>query len=237
MWDNTTLADLKELDPSGSGRLQFSFASLPANITNNSTFRRQSMTINLAVHAKRLDEHNVPQEIVSNVTRTVQVQSALSLKTRLVRTIGPFENTGPMPTQPDIPSTYTVLVSVGNSFNAVKNVVYTTTLPSYVQWLGKTYPDGGAVSYNADTRQITWTVGDVSPGVGFSSSAKEFAYQVSFLPSIGQRTTTPVIINVERVAGKDDFTGTIVSATTPPLDVKIESDPAFKYGDDKVGGK
>jgi hypothetical protein len=237
VWDKTSIPDLREIDPKGTGRVQFNFAALVPSLVTNSTFRRQELKVELSVHAKRLSEENVPEEISSNLTRTVKIASDLVLKNRLVRTIGPFENTGPMPTMPEQASTYTVLVSVNNSYNNVKDVVYKATLPRYVEWLGKVYPPNAKVQYSPDKREVTWTVGDVAPGVGYNSSAKEFAYQVSFLPSLSQRGESPEIIGPSSLMGKDDFTGGIDQVLASPLDIKIESDPAYKYGDEKVGGR
>lgn len=236
IWDNSTLDNLKEIKSGDIGRLQFSFASLPPSVENNTNYRRESLKVELSIRAKRLNEDKVPEEVVSNVTRTVKISSDISVKTRLVRSIGPFVNTGPIPTQPEQQSTYTVLVSLKNSYNSVKDVVYTATLPQYVEWMGQTYPENSPVTYNADKRQITWQVGDMQPGIGYSSSAKDFAYQVSFLPSIGQLSSTPTIVSSQRVAGKDNFTGRIIETLSDPLDIKIETDPAYKFGDDKVGG-
>lgn len=195
------------------------------------------MKVELTIRAKRLNEDKVPEEVISTVSRTIKIASDLALTTRLVRNVGPFVNIGPMPPMPEQPSTYTVLVSLKNSYNNVKDVVYTATLPQYVEWLGQTYPTNSPVTYNADKRQITWQVGDMQPGIGYSSSAKDFAFQVSFLPSIGQLGTTPPIVLNQRIAGKDNFTGKITETKTDPLDIKIETDPKFKYGDDKVGGE
>jgi hypothetical protein len=231
------LEALKELKAGDVGRLQFSFAALKPNVENNSTFRRESMKVELTIRAKRLNEDKVPEEVVSTVSRTIKIASDLALTTRLVRNIGPFVNTGPMPPMPEQPSTYTVLVSLKNSYNNVKDVVYTATLPQYVEWLGQTYPTNSPVTYNADKRQITWQVGDMQPGIGYSSSAKDFAFQVSFLPSLGQLGSTPPIVLNQRIAGKDNFTGKITETKADPLDIKIETDPKFKYGDDKVGGE
>jgi hypothetical protein len=237
VWDKSSLSDLKEIDPRGSGRVQFNFAALPPSLVTNSTFRRQDLKVALSIHAKRLSEGSVPEEISSNLTRTIKIASDLVLKNKLVRTVGPFENTGPMPTMPEQASTYTVLVTVNNSYNNVKDVVYKATLPRYVEWLGKVYPPNARVQYSPDRREITWTVGDVAPGVGYNSSAKEFAYQVSFLPSISQKGESPEIIGASSLMGKDDFTGGIDQVIASPLDIKIESDPAYKYGDEKVGGQ
>lgn len=237
IWDNSTLEGLKELKAGDIGRLQFSFAALQPSVERNSTFRRESIKVELSIRAKRLNEDKVPEEIVSNVVRTVKIASDIALTTRLVRNVGPFVNTGPIPPMPEQPSTYTVLVSLKNSYNSVKDVVYTATLPQYVEWIGQVYPSNSSVTYNADKHQISWQIGDMQPGVGYSSSAKDFAFQVSFLPSIGQLATTPPIVTNQRIVGKDNFTGQITETKATLLDIKIETDPKFQYGDDKVGGE
>lgn len=237
VWDRTLRNDLKTVTAGENGHAQFSFAAVEPTQKSNSEFRRQSMNLELTIRAKRFDEDNVPQELTSTVTRTIKVSSDLDINSRLVRTIGPFENSGPVPPMPEQKSTYTVLISLANSYNNVKDVVYKATLPQYVEWLSATYPNNAGVKYNADTRELTWSVGDIAAGTGYSSSPKEFAFQVSFLPSVGQIGKTPSIITNQRIAGKDTFTGGIVEDTPNDLDIKISTDGSYKFGDEKVGGK
>lgn len=236
LWDRSTLSGLKEIGPGESGRIQFALASLPASTQNNTTFRRSEISIDLTIKAKRLNENRVPEGISSNVSRRVKIQSGLGLDTRLVRTTGPFTNTGPIPPVVDQNSTYTVLVSVTNSFNTVKDTVFTTTLPSYVKWAGVTDPKSG-VTYNADRREVTWALGEIAAGTGFNSSPKQFAFQVTLQPSISQLGQAPIVINSQRLAGKDNFTETIVENIQPSLDTQIASDPDYEYGQDKVVNK
>lgn len=237
IWDRTSLTELKKIPAGENGRAQFSFAPIEPTQKVNSEFRRQSLNLELTIRAKRFDEDNVPQELTSSVVRTIKVSSDLDMITRLVRTIGPFENSGPIPPMPEQKTTYTVLLSLANSYNNVKDVVYSATLPQYVEWLNVTYPNNAGVKYNADTREITWTVGDIAAGTGYSSSAKEFAFQVSVLPSVGQVGKTPSVVIKQRIAGKDTFTGGIIEDTPADLDIKINTDGSYRFGDEKVGGK
>jgi hypothetical protein len=235
-WDRSTVDEMAELPPGVSGLLQFSFASLPPTIRNNSTFRRQTLTLDISVKAKRLSESQVPEEIKSTTSRTVRIASGLNLSSKILHTIGPFENTGPIPPVAEVKTTYTVMNSVSNSFNNVRNVTYVATLPSYVTWLGKVYPESAAanIKYNADKREITWSLGDIAPGTGFNSSAKEFAFQLELLPSVSQVGGAPVLVNSQRIAGTDVFTETIVESISPALDTRMEGDPGFLFGFEKV---
>ncbi len=235
-WDKGTVEEMAELPPNVSGVLQFSFASLPPTIRNNAALRRQALTLDISVRAKRLSESQVPQEIKSTTSRTIKIASGLSLSAKNVHTIGPFENSGPIPPEAEQKTTYTIMNSVGNSFNNVRNVTYTATLPSYVKWLGKIYPESAAanVTYSPDKREITWSLGDIAPGTGYNSSAKEFAFQIELLPSISQVGGAPVLVNQQRIAGTDVFTETVVESISQPLDTRMESDPSFRFGSEKV---
>ncbi len=234
LWDKSTLEDLAQIGPGQVGRVQFAFASLPPTEKNNAEFRRPSINVELTIRGKRLNEDNVPEEIKSTVSREVKVASGLAFNSILVRSVGPFENTGPFPPKAELESTYTVMVTVGNSFNTVKGVTYTTTLPSYVRWINKVYPENSAFTYNADKRELTFTLGDIGPGVGYTSAAKEFSYQVVLTPSVSQIGTSPTVINNQRLAGKDAFSDVIVETMLGPRDIKIEEDPNYIYGQDKV---
>lgn len=235
-WDRNLIPELAEIEPGVSGSFQFELASLPPTKANNSELRRQSIGLELNIRAKRLSEDRVPEEIRSNTTRIIKIASGLELNSRLVRNVGPFENTGPIPPVAEEETTYTVLNSVTNSFNSVGAVTYKAKLPPYVNWLGKVYPESSAsnVKYNSDTREITWNLGDMSPGVGFNSSAREFSYQVSFSPSVSQVGNEPEVIQSQSIAGKDSFTDSVVEATSPNLTTNIFTDPKYEYGWEKV---
>lgn len=235
-WDRNLVPALAEIQPGVSGNFQFSLASLPPTPQNNSNLRRQTITLELNIRAKRLSENRVPEEIKSNTTRTIKIASGLNLSSKLVRNVGPFENTGPIPPVAEETSTYTVMNSVTNSFNSVGNLVYTAKIPSYVTWLGKVYPESAAsnVKYNADTREITWNLGDIAPGVGFNTSAREFSYQVSITPSVSQVSTEPIVIQAGRIAGTDTFVEGVVENTVSALTTNIFTDPKFQYGNEKV---
>ncbi len=236
VWDKSTLAGLAQLDAGEVGRVLFNFSSLKPTTDVSSTYRKQTMKVELSVRAKRLNEDNVPDEIASGVTKLIRISTNLSLKPTLVRSIGPFENTGAVPPVAEKPTTYTMLVSVKNSFNNIKDAVYTATLPQYVEWMGLTYPNTNGVTYSKEKRQLTWQLGDVLPGVGYSSSAKEFAFKVSFMPSLGQIGSAPDIVVDQKIVGKDTFTGNIIETRAVNATTKTEDDPAYKFDQDKVVG-
>jgi hypothetical protein len=235
IWDRNTMSEFREINPGQTGRLQFSFS--PVRLTNQNavSFRDEDIRLSLFVRAKRLNEDNVPVDISSDMNRTVKIATNLTLDPRLVYSVGPFQNTGPIPPAPEQETTYTVIVNAKSSYNTLKDVVYTANLPQYVKWTGKVFPEGSIARYNPDTRQITWNVGEVTAGTGYVSDPKQFMFQVALLPSVTQFDTTPVVLTSQKLTGVDTFTNTVVESDTLILDTKTETDPQYRFGDEKVG--
>ena len=237
VWDKTTVESLKELEAGESGRVIFSFSSLPPSKDNVGTTKNPVISIDLTVRGTRLNENAVPENIQAVVTKTAQVKSEMVLTTKLLRTIGPFENRGPFPTKAENGSTFTVNVQVANSFNTIKNAIYKTTLPNYVEWTSQTSPSSAQVSYDPLTRTVSWKIGDIPSGTGYSTPLKEVFYQVGFKPSISQIGSTPVVVNEQMVTGSDGLTGGASKAAYGALNIKIEQDPAYVFGQDHVLGE
>lgn len=237
IWDKSTIKDLAEVKSGGSGRVVFSFSSLAPSKDNVGTVKNPAIGINLTIHATRLNENHVADNIQSLTTKTVKIQSELDLTTNLVKNIGPFANTGPFPTVAEKTTTFTAYVKVSNTFNTVKDAVYKTTLPNYVEWTGKVSPESAQVSYDPLTRQVTWKVGDLVSGTGYSSPAKDMAYQVSFTPSLSQVGQSPIITKEQSVSGTDSFTGEKIEGSDVPLTIKIDTDPNYQFGQDRVLGE
>ncbi len=234
VWDKSNLKDLEEVKAGGTGRVVFSFASIAASKDNVGTVKSPAINVDLTIHATRLNENDVQDNIQSVVSKSVQVKTELALKTNLMKNLGPFSNTGPFPTIAEKVTTFTANVKVSNSFNTVKNAVYTTTLPNYVDWTGQVSPQTSQVSYDPLSRIVTWNVGDVVSGTGYSSPAKEMYYQIAFKPGLSQVGATPIVTKEQSVAGIDSFTGDPIEGSDVPLDIKIDSDPQYEFGQDHV---
>lgn len=234
LWDESTLSDLKEILPGESGTVQFTLSTLAPTTQVNTNFRQPSVALALDIKGSRVNESNVPETITSTVSRQIQVSSGLTMNTSIVRSVGPFVNTGPIPPKANQPSTYTVLVTAYNSFNTVNSAVFSTTLPTYVTWLGTISPADPGVTYNPTTREITWPLGDIPAGTGYGSTPRQFAFQVSLLPSISQVGSAPTLVNSQKIAGNDNYTKTVVQNIQSPLSTAFSSDPSFKDGNDRV---
>ncbi|MEK7390559.1 MAG: hypothetical protein AAB635_00270 [Patescibacteria group bacterium] len=232
-WDKNSMPILRSIEPSESGSVSFSFSALPASPQLLAQGRNMDIVLGAKVTGVRV-QSGAPQEIKSEVSGLAKIGTNLTINARTLYSIGPFANTGPVPPRAERETTYTVVLNVSNSFNDVADVVLATQLPPYVRWLGKINPSTEQVSYDESTRTVFWSIPDLRAGVGYTSSSKEAAFQISFLPSLSQVGTTPELTGSLSAIGTDRFTGSPIESEKSALTTRLNNDPEFRSGDDRV---
>lgn len=234
IFDKTNNQSLASMAPGESGNLSFSFGSLSLYSGDSSFMIEPSISMDIVANGKRLEGGNVPQEVLYSATRTVKIATDARLSSRALHWSGPFQNSGPMPPKAESETTYTVIWTITNTSNKIKNAKVAATLPLYVKWLSQMNPEVENISYNSVGSEVVWDAGDIEAGAGIDSPPREIAFQISFLPSLSQEGQSPVILNESTLSGKDIFTSTFVGETRPYLTTTLKSDPDFKYTEDKV---
>jgi hypothetical protein len=142
---------------------------------------------------------------------------------------GPIKNTGPIPPRVGQSTSYTVLWSIVNTSNNLENVVVTSRIPSYVTWENAIDPQAEDITYDPNRGTITWNVGQVTAGTGIISPLKQVAFQISFVPSLGQAGKSPDLFD-STLTGTDDFTNVTIERNTPKLTTAAPTDPAVPKG-------
>lgn len=203
LWSKSTDPRLADVAPGDSETLPFSFMTLPLS---SGTFRNPQIKLSVNVEGLRQSETNVPVTVRSSASTDLFVASDLALISSLSHAGG----TGPIPPKSDTETTYTVSWTVSNSVNALANVSASAVLPSYVRFINSSASSG--VSYNASSRVVTWTVGDVA-----AAQAKTASFQIGFTPSLSQVGNLPVLVSDQRVYGYDRFVRGGVEGTSPQL--------------------
>lgn len=229
--DNPALASIA---PGESGNLSFSFGSLSSYSNDGKPIKEASISLNITANGKRLQGGNVPQEVLYSSTKIVKISTDINLSSRIIYWSGPFQNTGPIPPKAEKETTYTIVWTVTNTSNKVKNAEVKATLPIYVKWLSRVSPESEDISFNSSGAEVVWNVGDIEAGAGISSPAKEVSFQVSFLPSVSHVGSAPIILNESAFIGTDDFTSATVSDIHSTLSTNLKTDSDFKNLDDQV---
>ncbi len=104
--------------------------------------------------------------------------------------------------------------------NDLSNVTLSTTLPSQVEWTGySAVTEGGAMTYDAATRTVTWHTSTIPS----FSHAQGASFEVRIFPNSDQAGKAINITNDLHFSGRDSFTGAVISRTlgalrTPPIE-------------------
>ena len=233
VWNLVNLSGVQELNPGEGGQVTFRFSSLPNLSPSEGT---HDITLNFSLTGVPVGA--VGQKPVTvRETRMVKIASQVSFSSKMLRSSGPFVNFGPIPPKAEEETTYTAVFSVGNTQNDMTEAKVTARLGPGVSWLGASSVSNEDISYDSSSGIITWNLGTLSSGSGFSSAARELAFQVSLTPSVSQIGTVPVLINSIVFSGLDTLTGNVTTVSNAPLTTRLSSDPAFIQGDDIVTKK
>ena len=220
LFDSTTSAGLKTLEPGDSGNGSFIFSTKTGSAMN--ALRNPSIQMSVSISGRRVGQGNVPESVTSTVNRTIKIETDLSVSARSVRTEGPFENSGPWPPTPDKETTYTILLDAKNTVNTVANATVKMTLPSYVRFTGLANP-ASAVKFNESTRELTWALDSMAPG-----ASKSVAFQVALLPSVSQKGTSPLLTSEIVITGHDRFVDKETTGKAQAVSTETNTDPDYQ---------
>lgn len=230
IWNTQTTPELRSIAPGETGNVTFSFTPRSKGSATNPT-----MSINVDVKARRIAEQNVPESLTSSAVRTVRIASSAGLSAQIVRSTGPFENTGPIPPRAEQQTTYTVVWTIANTSSAISNAEVKAVLPPYVKWVSKVSPTGEDIMYNQKNGEVTWKAGDIPAYTGFGNVRREVAFQISFEPSVNQVGRSLVdLVGETSFSAVDIFTGAKLESTRRELTTRFSNDPQFKGGDEII---
>ncbi|MEK7641928.1 MAG: hypothetical protein AAB365_02955 [Patescibacteria group bacterium] len=228
-WNRQTNSDFGTVGAGESGSISFTLSPKDTGTALNPLIN-PTVVVAVSAAGSRAQGSSVPEKLSSSITRTTRVSSNVALTGRILRSIGPFTNTGPIPPKVEQATTYTVLWTVDNTSSAVGNARVTASLPAYVKWLGAINPSGESVTYDENTGLITWDIGNVSTYTEGSSRRREVYFQVSFQPSVNQADQSPTILNQATLTATDNFTGAQLQSKQDYLSTRFSTDPNYREG-------
>lgn len=233
IWNQQTNPELASVAPGSSGTVSFSI--IPRDLgTPDQPIVNPNIVISASVSGDRTQESNVSGNLSAAVTRNIDISSNVALTGRIIRSTGPFSNTGPIPPVADTPTTYTVDWTVDNTSSSVTNAQVVATLPPYVKWLGQTAPSTEDISYDQNTGTVTWNIGNVSTYTLGSNRRREADFQISLQPSVDQIGQSPTLVSQAKLTATDSYTNATLESDQDPLTTRFSTDPAYKEGDEIV---
>lgn len=234
--DNTILFDknntqgFTSFEPGDQGSVSFEFA--PTQTAQSGA--GHDIKISITVSGDQVFDNGKSEFISTTVNRNVKLATQANLRALVVRSIGAFENSGAVPPKVDKPTTYTIEWFATNSRNTIQKAKITATLPQYVVWAGLTSPGTELVSYDENSRVVTWNIGDLQAGTGYANAPRSTQFQVSFTPSISQLGSIPTLLSVSNLTGIDASTSRSIGLSVSELTTKYSTDPQYRLGDEMV---
>lgn len=229
IWNQKTTPELASVGAGQTGTVSFDLVPVDKSTVANPVVN-PTVVVTAGVSGDRTQESNVPESLSAATTRTTRVSSNVTLTGRIVRTTGPFVNTGPIPPKVEQPTSYTVVWTVDNTTSAVGNAQVTATLPPYVKWLKAVSPSSESVVYDEASGLVTWNIGNISTYTLNSSRRREVNFQISFQPSVTQMDQSPNLVNQAILTAVDNFTGAKLQSQQEYLTTRFSTDPTYQEG-------
>jgi len=136
-----------------------------------------------------------------------------------------FGNSGPLPPKVGESTTYTVIWQAKNYYNDVKNVKIKATLSPGVKLTGRISPENSRLTFDSQSKEIIWELGDLGAGTGNIAPAPNVAFQISFTPDFSQIGLMPLLVSQAKIIGEDYWTGGNLEVTSPAIDTALPDDP------------
>ncbi|MFA6227320.1 MAG: hypothetical protein WC631_02510 [Candidatus Paceibacterota bacterium] len=233
-FDKTSNESLASIAPGAGGELSFNFSSFSSQTKTGSAFTNPDIYMDVSVIGKRVQGASVPQELLYSDSKRVKIISDIRIVSNGYRSMGPFENSGPIPPKAEQETTYTIIWTVTDSLNDVGGVKVTGQLPNYIKWNNLTSPSSEDISFDQESGRVIWNIGNIGAGAGFTSPSREVSFNVSITPSLSQVGSEPSLIENVELSGTDTFTNTIVGADGATVTTGTKSDPEYSSDSGKV---
>jgi hypothetical protein len=206
LWDKNTNPTLNRIAPGTEGRLSFTFRVLPKTIDGPTVVRDPSVNMMLSFTGLR-DDGTMTTETLENIE-----SANVRVTTEPVIDVETIHATGSLPPKVGLESTYQISFSVQNTHNEITGARFVAKIPFYVKWVGKVTKNE-KVTYNPDTREVVWTLGNVSAGAGSLAPIRTAEIQLSITPSLSQIDSSPELLQNIRFTGTDLFSNKDVKAS------------------------
>jgi len=114
---------------------------------------------------------------------------------------------------------YTIVWNITNYSSDAKNVKVKAVLPENVNLTGVILPttESSNFTFDSDSREIVWSAGDISSGVGVSGDPIMLSFQVELVPEKSQTGSTAPLIGQVNITGENQFTDSTSSSTAEAL--------------------
>jgi hypothetical protein len=198
---------MASVDAGVSKELSLVLSVLPLLRSDGTTFKNPQVNVDATISGTRVSEGAANEAVQTDISKVIKINTDVTLLSKTLHRSGPFSNSGAIPPVAEKPTTYTINWLLSNTSNNVKNAKVEATIPLGVTWVGMISPASEDVSYDDQTRKVTWNVGDLKAGTGIDTDSRQAFFQVSLLPSVDQVGSSPSLLKDIVFTGQDDWSG------------------------------
>lgn len=228
VWTNDTSFDLSSIEPGEEGEFSFSFNTLPAKPGTAG-----DITLSLSI-AGTFPERDFFEDSISNIDqKIIRFASRLQFASQAVYSIGSIKNTGPFPPRVEKDTTYTVEWIMRPVENPLSTATARAILPLGVTWMGVVSPQSETVTYDPETRIVSWNIGGMPKATNILLT-RSVSFQVKVKPTKDQVGSELQLLGETTISATDTVANTPLSITRPGLTTRLGTDPAYSTGKEKV---
>lgn len=228
VWNNETSFDLGVIESGAQGTLPFSFDTLPVKAGSAG-----DISLSLSVSGTFPERDFIEDSISGLDQKTIRFASRLQFASQALYSIGKIKNSGPFPPRVDKDTTYTIDWTMMPVENPLTESVAKATLPIGVSWVGVISPQSEVVSFDPDTRVVSWNIGGV-PRANSTRFSRSVSFQIKVHPTSSQVDSELQLLGETTINAFDTVAGTNLSITRAPLTSRLITDPAYSTGKEKV---
>jgi hypothetical protein len=204
LWDNRSSPLLRFLDAGEEGKVEF-WVKLKNELPVSSE-RDKNPSVRTKISIGQLKE-----EFITKINSKLEISQKGFFQDSI------FQNSGPLPPKADQTTNYTIFWKVKNFYNDLRNVKAKATLPSQVKLTGQMKPSDARLTFDTNSREIIWEIGDLNWGSGVLTQAPELAFQIALTPSSDQRGQNPLLVSEAKISAEDTWTETQIEALAPAI--------------------
>jgi len=233
-WNAGNLSALEFLGPGQDGQISFSVRlkdPLPiSNYTDKNFIVENIVEIDSLENPLSLE--NI--EIAGQSELITKVASQISLQAQGYHNDDQISNTGPIPPKVGQMTTYTIKWRLVNTSNDLDQVKVRAFLPPHVKWMNRTSPANADLSYNSQTGELIWDIGDLPAATGVLLPVKAVAFQVGIVPGTVHLGNSMELIGSSQVTGQDNFVNLELATSDRAIDTDLPDDPTIDRSEGRV---
>jgi uncharacterized repeat protein (TIGR01451 family) len=215
VWDKSTLASLKLLQPNDSGILDF---SLPLSTTSSTA---DQFTLVLTTRIGSLGETGSERSVSATpIVITINSQVAFRTEARYFTTEGVPIGSGALPPTVGKSTTYRAYWNISNGTHDLSTITMSATLPANVMWTGKNATDIGTMNFKSSTRTVTWSI----PKLPTSITQAGAWFDVSIKPVAADVGTSIPLSSSTSFSAKDTVSSQTLTQISEALTTNLTSD-------------